>query len=309
MKARLYLHPDCLKYDSKESDVASYIDKFSTLIKDFAEVIELYKDDTEYIYSDQLYETKIFEESDICTFVEKYLEPDNQKIFYLFLSRFAQSLSFSPEDIKVKSVYDKDEDACHALIVLNQPSTDDSKYKYIQFEKYELIYNKHSVLTVKRQILGNHPGLADEFMKQAEIYFPDIIFSSHCSEVIGFYLKIIPRKIVYYLSCINDKLVDFFTNHPNKNSINEVCADFAGQYGMDRAGSLQSTPAKSAKYTFEFRIGEDLIWKCCGPHFKITHIDDNCQDSTVQKNEVFHARIYFCIDENQVYIGSIGPHV
>ena len=308
MKAKFYLHPDCIKYDSIESEEA-YVDKFASLIKDLAEVIGDENGETEYIFSDELYSAPIFEGKDIYAFASEYLDRDSMTFLYQVLQQLGQSLSFTPEYIERISIYSRDEESCHALIVLNRPYTDASNDKYIQFERYELIYNKHSWLTVRRQILGNHPGAASEFMKRTQTYFPNIVFSSHCEEVIEPYLTVIPRKIVYYLSCINDRLVEFWDNHPNKKSINDVYADFAGQYGMDRAGSQQSTPDKSEKYTFEFTVDNVPKKICCGPHFKITHVDANCNAPAIQKNEKFHARIYFNIDKKRVYVGAIGPHI
>lgn len=308
MKANFYLHPSCIKYDSTESE-KSYVAKFSRLIQDLAEVISDESEDTEYIYSEELYSESIFEDKDIYAFATEHLDRDSQTFLYQVLQQLGQSLSFTPEDIERISIYSKDEDSCHALIVLNQPEQDSSRDNYIRFERYELIYNKHSWLTVRRQILGNHPGTPSEFMNCARKYFPNLIFSSHCENVIEPYLSVIPRKIVYYLSCINDRLIEFWKSHPNKKSVNDVFADFAGQYGMDRAGSQQSSPEKSDKYTFEFTIDDTSKSICCGPHFKITHIDANCRDSAVQKNEQFHARIYLNLDDHRVYVGSIGPHV
>ncbi|MDE5629600.1 MAG: hypothetical protein K2I69_08585 [Muribaculaceae bacterium] len=308
MKASLYLHPDCIRYDSIES-AAVFVNKFSNLIKDIAELINDDYGDMVFVYSENLYNTYIFENQDIYTFAFEHLDPDSRAFLFLVLSQQGQSLSFSPKDIELKSVFTRDEDSCHALIVLNKPDNNNSNVEYIQFEKYELIYNKHSWLTLRRQILGNHPGSPADFMKKANRYFPNIVFSPHCEDVIEFYLSVVPRKIVYYLSCMNDRLIGFWNSHPNKNSVDCVCEDFAGQFGMDRAGSPQGTPSKKELYTFEFSKGTDTVHICCGPHFKITHIDNNCRESTVQKSEKFHARIYFKIQDNKIYVGSIGPHI
>lgn len=308
MKAKFYLHPDCIKYDSIESEEA-YVNKFSSLIKDLVEVIGDDSGETEYVFSDELYSAPIFEGKDIYAFAIEHLNRDSVTFLYQVLQQLGQPLSFTPEDIERISIYTRGAESCHALIVLNRPYTEASNDKYIQFERYELIYNKHSWLTVRRQILGNHPGTASEFMKCAKTYFPNIVFSPNCGNVIEPYLTIIPRKIIYYLSCINDRLIEFWNKHSNKKSINDVYADFAGQYGMDRAGSQQSTPKKSEKYTFEFTVDNASKKICCGPHFKITHVDDNCNDPTIQKNKKIHARIYFNIDKKKVYIGSIGPHI
>jgi hypothetical protein len=307
MNAKFYLHPDCIKYDSIES-LDEYTSKFSRLIADLSDIIDLKIKDTQYVYSDELYSSSIFQEQNIYEFIKTHLDHDSYKLVMLVLSNFAQEASFTPDDIERISVYSPEEESCNALIVLNQPTTHTENNKYIQFDKYELVYNKDSWQTVRRQILGNHPGTSKEFMEQANIYFTNIVFSSHCSDVIESYLSIIPRKIVYYLSCINDRLVDFWENSTNK-SINDKCADFAGQYGMDRAGSQQGTPSKSDQYTFEFKDGEVRKSLCCGAHFKITHIDDNCNNAAVQKSDKFHARIYFNVHEHKVYVGSIGPHV
>lgn len=81
MKAKFYLHPDCIKYDSIESEEA-YVDKFASLIKDLAEVIGDENGETEYIFSDELYSAPIFEGKDIYAFASEYLDRDSMTFLY-----------------------------------------------------------------------------------------------------------------------------------------------------------------------------------------------------------------------------------
>lgn len=309
MKANFYLHIDTIKYDKIEPE-KNYINKFSSLIKDLAFIIDQTIEEDEIVISPDVYTAEVFCEKNIYSFADEHLDRDARTFLYNVLGQ-KQSQEFTVEDIERLSIFSKEEVLCHALIVLNRSKERECTLSnYIQFDRYELVCGIDSWQTVRRQILGNHPGTAKHFMQRAVRYFPNIIFSDNCECKIDTFLSTIPRKIVYYLSCMNDKLIEFWEKHPAKNSINEVCADFAGQTGMDRAGSQQSTPEKSESYTFDFQCDGVLKSMRCGAHFKITHRDDNCEGKNA-RGEIYQARIYFSIDtENQsIYVGSIGPHV
>lgn len=310
MKATFYLHPEALRHNPDEP-VKTYISKFSRLIEDLANIVDtgnVGNDTNEFIYSDNIFESNIFEDQNIYSFVYGRLDRDSATFLNQVLSCSGELSSFTVADIENKSKYSQEETECHALIKLNQTPDYNPENRYIQFERYELVYNKNSWLMVRRQILGNHPGTATEFMEKSAAYFPNIIFSDNCTRVVGEYLESVPRKIVYYLSCMNDMLIEFHNYHPNKNSINELLGDFAGRYGMDKAGTQQSTPAKKDDYTFSFNHNGETVKKRCGPHFKITHVDGNCQAS-INKAAKYHARIYFTIDSGKIFVGSIGPHI
>jgi hypothetical protein len=306
MKSIFYFHPTALRYNSDESK-EEYVAKFSKLIEDLAFVINLPEEEHKFVCSDLMYEDEVYCDKDIYSFASENLDRDQMALLYQILEKFSETSSLSFEKIESLTYYSENEQACHALIILNRLPNIVTKNNYIQFNKYELVYNQGSWLTVMRQIMGNHPESPSAFMRRAKAYFPNIVFSSNCEKVIEPFLATIPRKIVYYLSCMNDQLIDFWDKHPDKNSINKVCADFAGQYGMDRAGSQQGTPSKKVEYTYEFEINNTTEVKCCGPHFKITHTDDNCK--TIPSTKQYHARIYFCISDGNICVGSIGPHI
>lgn len=112
---------------------------------------------------------------------------------------------------------------------------------------------------------------------------------------------------------MNDRLLGFWSGHPNLDSDKIKCEEFAGYWNMDKAGSPQgSKKEKADDYTFTFTdpVSGSASKRKCGLHFKITHVDDNCPDKAAH-SAPFHSRIYFSIpkDFSGIYVGSIGKHV
>lgn len=188
-----------------------------------------------------------------------------------------------------------------------------SNKPYMTFDEYCIVYGKSSWVTLRRQILGNHPGKGDYFMKQCRQYFDNLTFSEVCEQRVEPYLNEIPRKIVYYLSCLNDCFSAFRKQYPHPDNMNEVLEGFSGKYLLDTAGSLQRTSVKKESYTFPFKSKSvaGVVNVCCDPHLKIQHVDSNKQSNNEGK---VRYRIYFCVKDERVHptnllIGLIGPHV
>lgn len=187
----------------------------------------------------------------------------------------------------------------------------------MQFETYEVVYNRDSWITLRRQILGNHPGPIEDFIRNAAPYFDNILFSSNCIDSLsqGDYLNIIPRKIIYNLSVLNDRFRQL--QKQKKISVNEILAEFAGLYKLDIPGSLQRDPSTKQNRTFSFEYQKNCNSQLqqreynCEPHLKIESPDDNYSGRQVVN---FHSRIYFHFGEegfadNKILVGSIGPHL
>ena len=186
---------------------------------------------------------------------------------------------------------------------------------YITFDKYQIVYGKESWHTMRRQIMGNHPGTPNEFINECRVHFPNIIFNDNCEVSVANYLNLVPRKIVYYLSCMNDRLQAHMATSLTTDE-NVLLADFCGKYGFDEAGTRQSTPQKKKAYQFKFLKSGCEDKPCnyktitCDPHMKIKFCDSNCK--VVIKD--FVARIYFHFGDDEIakgklLVGSIGPHV
>lgn len=314
MKATFYLHEDTLAC-SKEIDKQEYVKRLGDLLKDISYIVDDKTDENDIRISEGIYTAQIFDGIGFVDFAVSELDRDEQTAFFKILYDSDKCESFKVEDIEPLTHHQRGESECHALMVLNQkPATDklesddsDLRIPFMQFSKYEIVYDRTSWLTVRRQILGNHPGMPYEFIDKCKHYFENLDFGLDCVDTLEDHLLFVPRKIVYYLACMNDCLLDFWKKHTNKNSPKIYCADFAGRCKMDKAGSPQgSKKEKAEEYSFRFKDGLKLK---CGAHFKITHIDDNCNDAEAQKSEKFHSRIYFAIYKDKIHVGSIGRHV
>lgn len=316
MDVKLYLLPENFRYNGVDTEPV-FVKKFRTFIRDLSEIVSQDKKRVTILIPQDFYSIPIFSGKDVVSIAMEYLDQDEQSLLYATLyNTSTMEEEYDAEVIKKQTLYSKDEEFCVSTIVFNGTEADREDRKYIEFDQYEIVYTYNSWVYLKRQILGNHPGTSKTFMQECKTCFPDINFSCNCETVIGDYLNKIPRRIVYYLSCMNDKLIDFYKNYSNQNAMNDLLADFSGRYGMDKAGSLQMTAYKKANYTFDFvNTSGDIKKKVCDPHFKIQHYDSNCSCVPNADSEKCYGRIYFCLakeEENEsleLFVGSIGPHI
>ncbi len=306
MRANFYLHADSLKMEPS-GDKAAYINNFQSFIKDVAFILDDTVEENKLIISISLYDDTRFDGEDIYQFAQRHLKRDGYALLCQILNRGELKDDFELSEIEPLTLFSKDERECHIIVKIFDSSNKVVDYtKYIEFATYELVYDRNSWLTVRRQILGNHPENATEFMRRAKAYFPDLVFSECCEERISPFLTQIPRKIVYHLSCMNDHLAEFWEKHPHPSSLNLVCADFSGKFGFDKAGSQQGNPDKEDYLSFVFANKEKAIF--CSAHFKITSCDSNSTDPAA-RDPNYNARIYFSCKNHEVFVGSIGPHV
>lgn len=338
MKATFYLHEDNFVCPP-DLDKHIYVNRIGKLMMDLSNIIEDKVEENVLAISDGIFKVPVYADDMIYDLIDSEFPIEQQKYLYQILYNNDFIRAFAVQDIEPKTYYSPDEKECHSLIVLNseqegvgegtEPEVDDgeevgeeseeeslediievaaSRKPYMTFDKYEIVYDHGSWLMVRRQILGNHPGQPERFIERSRHYFDKLEFGLDCVYTLEDHLNYVPRKIVYYLSCMNDKLYEFWKTHSNQDSPKIYCAEFAGKYNMDRAGSPQSGKKEKAEdYTFRFWDGsanKEFSLKC-GPHFKITHVDSNRIKDGEQK---FHSRIYFTIHNNKVHVGSIGRH-
>jgi hypothetical protein len=309
MKANLYIHPDAIKHNGLESEY-DYISKFKLLIDDLIEIKTSYSDDNTIYVSDCLSNCNLYENNGIFEVASK-LGYEEKNFIYSIAYNTSSESSLSLNQIRNLCKYQKNEQECNSVIYLYNPVGAIKKTSYISFDEYVIVCGTDTWHTLRRQIIGNHPGSPDDFISECKIHFPDIVFHDNCILSIGGYLNTIPRKIVYYLSCMNDKLLEFKMNSGIKD-VNTLLERFCTEYGFDEAGSLQRTSYKKSLYTFNFlKCGcEEFDSKrfksiTCDPHMKISS-DDN-------KSPIC-ARIYFHFGDDEIatgkiLVGSIGPHV
>ena len=317
MLANLYLHKDAVAYngfDSKEQVMS----KMRSFADDMRHVVYSYREENVFCVSCDIFACEVYEGISFVDSIKEYLDGDQQGIMYSILANTSEEHNYSIEELQSLSQYRPDEQEINTLIVLNRCQERKNHRQYIQYDNYEVIYDQSSWFSLRRQILGNHPGQPPYFIQECKKYFKNLAFHDYCIESLCDesynYLEIIPRRIVYYLSCLNDGFKDILVSHGDRApDANSVLADFSGQFGLDEPGSIERDVRKKPSLTFSFN-SKDAGKKemLCEPHLKISQIDSNC--STSVNYSTFHPRIYFHFGDNSVengriLIGSIGKHI
>lgn len=328
MIANLYLHPDAFRHNGKDSR-ESVRDKLSSLLGDMKDIVYNQHKDNVFKMTNDFVMTPIFENESILDFAQQELDMDETGVLYPMLANEASNFeSISYDELLELCKYQEGESEVNSLVILNHQdnnSSDDGTFRaiqkdYIAFDHYKIVYNKNSWIYLRRQILGNHPGEPANFINECRKYFSNLEFHDNC--VISLvdndweYLNVIPRRIVYYLSCLNDKFEEVRkTNESLGSNPNVILSNFSGIFGLDRPGSLQQNPDKKKYITFEFERKRDgmKFSVLCEPHLKIDKVDDNRKCDNLNKKH-FNPRIYFCytsteVANGKILVGSIGKHI
>lgn len=337
MIANLYLHPDTFRYNG--SDSRQQVErKLKLLVSDMADVVLEHKDENRFKAPTSLAFTPLYENVCIYELADGCLSKDEAGVFYPIMANISDDYdSLTIDQLHDMCKYNEDETEVNSVLVLNQPEdylaekelesaleaeklNRQSVVKdYITFDEYIVVYSRQTWNHLRRQILGNHPGEPSSFIPECRKYFSNLSIHDNCiSSLVDDdfeYLKLIPRKIVYYLSCLNDKFEEVRLSHRELGANpNVILADFSGQYGLDKDGSLQQRPEKKPYLTFDFvnTVGCSCT-VLCEPHLKIEHEDNNCKIKNIDYDK-FHPRIYFSytnpeVAEGKILVGSIGKHI
>lgn len=337
MVANLYLHPDTFKYNG--SDTRQQVEgKLKMLVSDMTDVLNVHKDENTFKVPTSLALTPLYQDICIYEMASSCLSADEAGVFFPIMANTSENYdNLSVEQLHEMCRYHENETEVNSMLVLNQPEdyyTEDEKKEaaeqekknrksvvtdYITFDDYKVVYSKQTWTHLRRQILGNHPGEPKDFILECRKYFTNLSIHDNC--VVSLvdddfeYLKIIPRRIVYYLSCLNDKFEDVRIRHKTLGSNpNVILADFSGMFGFDKEGSLQQRPEKKPYLTFVFNSPKGSSYSVlCEPHLKIEHEDCNCKIKNI-KYDRFHPRIYFSytnpeVANGKILVGSIGKHI
>lgn len=324
MIANLYLHTESFKYNGKDS-LSDVVDKLKNLIKDLRDIIYQYSNENIFKIPTEMFSCPVYKTQTIVEFAAENLDGEQCSILYSMFANTSDDYSINYEDLRQKCQYCKNEIEVNSIVVLNceNVTTNKSTYNqdaYIQFDNYEIVYNRQSWKTLRRQILGNHPGTPQDFITECRKYFDILYINDNCVKSLSSsnFLETIPRKIIYYLSCLNDVFFKVKERHTKQDKdANSILEDFSGEFGLDEPGSLERNPQKKPSLTFLFNIEDETknnhIHKIlCEPHLKISKADDNYSSSTINYR-TFHPRIYFNFDHpdfpGKIFIGSIGPHL
>lgn len=337
MIVNLYLHPDTFVHNGMDSE-KDVCTKLVALVNDMASIVYEHNDENRFKVPASFPSVQVYQGMTIIDLAEQCLDNDGKGVFYSMLTDTSDCYnSISLDVLREMCTYREEEEVVNSVLVFNVPienlseeekadSEQEAKMahqtvnkNYITFDKYEIVYSKQTWVHLRRQILGNHPGEPKTFVAECGKYFTNLCFHKNCeSSLIDNefnYLETSPRKIVYYLSCLNDKFCELFEKHKTIGSnANTLLADFSGIYGLDEPGSLQQRPEKKSALTFRFKkIDNSPCDVVCEPHLKISQEDKNCKVKNINYSK-FHPRIYFYFPQNDVedgkiLVGSIGKHI
>lgn len=337
MIANLYLHPDTFIYnkvDTKENVSA----KLVALVDDMAEVVYEHRDENIFKVPSSLYQVPVYKDLNIFELAEQCLGNDGKGVFYSMMYDTSDDYSaISLKDLHEMCKYREDEKEVNSILAFNVPDEDLSEEEnaltaeearklhkavvnnYITFDKYEVVYSKQTWKYLRRQILGNHPENPAFFVSECQKYFEKLCFHKNCITSLvdeDFnYLDTSSRKLVYYLSCLNDKFCEVYERHKKIGSeANTILEDFSGLYNLDEAGSLQQRPDKKPSLTFCFKKNDKT--ECavvCEPHLKISQEDKLSKVKNIDYSK-FHPRIYFYfaqadVENGRIPVGSMGKHI
>lgn len=322
MIANLYLHKDAFEYNGTDSQ-DQVIDKLRAFADDIRDIVFSHTDENVFCVSSEALTCEVFTGVSLINSISSYLDGDQVAIMFSVLANQSQEYSHSLEELKSMAQYRFDEKTVTSIVYLNKPRTKKDITHYIQFDDYEIVYDKSSWITLRRQILGNHPGSPDSFIEDCGKYFTNLAIHRHCVDSLQddyyHYLDVIPRKIVYYLSCLNDGFKTIRDRHiDNAPDANSILSDFSGCYGLDESGSIERDPGKKGLLTFVFNksacVEDDArgIPMLCEPHLKISQPDSPRVGGIDFRT--FHPRIYFhfgdeTVEDGKILVGSIGAHV
>lgn len=337
MDAVIVLHPDGLRYNGQDSyadvvkKVRAFVFDLACIVRPHNQVNPLAKDSVRF--SEGVYKVPVFNEKTLFDVASKEFVGAEADLFYSFFDEHSYAEEVAFDRLLELSKYRKDETICTAVAVLNsvpQSFSDEKerraienerKRNYITFEKYEIVYDWRSWLFFRRQILGNHPGDEREFVSQCERLFSRLQFSNECESSVSGFLDKIPRRLVYYLSCMNDCLKNQYCSEyidsDGRINLNSFLAKFSGEYSFDESGSMEMDTPNKEDYTFKFAsLDSDKTGTriCCDAHMKIQHFDCNCTLPEALRGEKCHGRIYFHLGDprdasDRIKIGSMGKHV
>lgn len=310
MDAYLALHTQAFEYngtDAKETVVS----KMSRLLDDMRDIVYQYSKENHFMPSSSFADVCVFKDENILEFVNHNFGYEEAGVFYSMLD-MSNECTDTYQELFEKTKFAPDEKEVYSLVILNEQENAESETKsdcLMQFDNYQIVYNRISWLCLRRQILGNHPGSEQEFIEECRKYFPNITFHDNCVTSLkkANYLEVIPCKIVYYLSCLNDGFLLVRDEHAGiANDANSILRDFSGRFALDEAGSLQGNPATKKDRKFG---GIE-----CEPHLKIERVDERCRNKGLCDEKHFHSRIYFCFSNTDkfstpLFVGSIGPHL
>jgi hypothetical protein len=169
------------------------------------------------------------------------------------------------------------------------------------------VYNKNNWISFHRYFLGLYPKSPRHFKAECEKYFPRLFIHARVEDSISSILQDFSKKIVYYLSCLNDKFEECKTNPYDRV---KTLKKFSSLCSFDEPASNEGNIQRKKELSFSFLNSvsnrEEMIY--CEPHLKLSQSDNS------GNSEFYFHRIYFHegkpeIENGKILIGHIGKHL
>lgn len=293
MKADLYICSETFSHNGIDSiiDVTRKLSSFQMMLEKIAEHQD---DNTLYVDQKDFVSIAIFNDgksiNDILSEYQTSIAVYGKDVLTLLFSIFKRCNNASVCLDDMKAYLDiEDESNCNAIIVLNPLKG----YE----EHVQVLSNIGSWFIFRREYLAKYPVDQHFFLTETKKYFPNLCIHEKTKTTLKDVLYSHPRRIVTYLSILNDFLIPEFTSNVGLDFV-AFLSWFASKHNLDGA-SFEGK--KDDKFIFTFPDGTKAY---CEPHLKM-HKDD-------AGNQNQHCRIYFKSPKNSdkmVYIGCICQHL
>lgn len=293
MKADLYICEDTFVYNGSDS-VADVKKKLSDFLIMLDKVRQYKEENFLYLVKDNFGKTIVFDDkkiiNDIISDYESSVSAYGKDVLTLFMGIFkhCKNSQATLDDMKDYLELD-DESCCSAILVLNPL---DGYENHVQ-----VLSTVRGWLKFRRYYLAKYPGNEDFFLSESKKYFPNLRINDGTKGTLGDVLASHHKRIVGYLSVLNDCLIAEFKAYHASDFVSFL-GKFAGDHQLDDA-SFQGT--KDEKFIFLFPDGTEAY---CEPHLKMYKDDSG--------NKGQHCRIYFkkpLENEPVVYVGCICRHL
>lgn len=305
MIAHFYLINESLAYPATNPSQEEIEDAMKIFLLDYS-FIKTYKNENITYFDESVFPVVLFPNITVEDFLGY---PEKTKGWDKDLVRDFQMIWDKQDNFTtasaISNLFDYDENECFGLIGLHPVSS----FEGNPISPIFVVCNKYNWLDFRRHFLGLYPKNGEYFIDECSKYFPNLYFHERNKETVKKVLSDYPKKIINYLSCLNDKFLDSLK--AESSNLSKVLEHFSSSCALDSDATLQGSNKDSLNFDFVDKSGQTATI-CCEPHLKF-HINDRGEElSRSQSNS--HKRIYFHagfphIQNGKILIGHIGDHL
>ena len=188
MRANLFMLPESFVYNGVDS-LDTIKNKLCSLANDMRDIVHIQKEDNVFYYSYSVLCCEIFPDITFLDAIGRYLTKDQKDVFFSIITNEANIHQYSLNELEAKTIYSATEKEVNTLIRFNASKIAVNCNDYMQFDVYEIVYDKSSWLSLRRQILGNHPGDPSFFIDECVKWFPELCFHENCKKSLNVFNK------------------------------------------------------------------------------------------------------------------------